>query len=197
MRFREVYPEPLLTTERLVLRRWRESDMEPFRRMNVDPRVMEFMPKVLDSAESDALVEQIEKHFDERGFGLMAAELKESGGFVGFVGLSVPQFDAPFMPAVEIGWRLAAEHWGAGLATEAARETLRFGFEEVGLESVVSFTVLANERSRRVMRKIGMVHVAADDFDHPRLPEGHPLRRHVLYRLERDDWRTQCLRSTR
>jgi RimJ/RimL family protein N-acetyltransferase len=163
--------------------------------MNADPSVMEFMPKLLDSLESDALVERIERHFDERGFGLMAIELKESGEFVGFVGLSVPQFEAPFMPAVEIGWRLAAEYWGKGLATEAAQETLRFGFEKVGLESVVSFTVPANVRSRRVMERIGMT--SEGEFEHPRLPEGHPLRRHVLYRLTQEDWRTQCLRSTR
>jgi RimJ/RimL family protein N-acetyltransferase len=112
-------------------------------------------------------------------------EVKESGEFVGFVGLSVPQFEAPFMPAVEIGWRLAAEYWGKGLATEAARETLRFGFEVVGLESVVSFTVPANMRSRRVMERIGMTHDPREDFDHPQLPVGHPLRRHVLYRVVR------------
>jgi RimJ/RimL family protein N-acetyltransferase len=180
-----VRSEPLLTTERLVLRRWRESDLEPFRKINTDQRVMEFMPKGLDSEESDALATRIERHFDERGFGLMAVELKESGEFVGFVGLSVPQFEAPFMPAVEIGWRLATDYWGKGLATEAAQETLRFGFEEVGLESVVSFTVPRNLRSRRVMEKIGMTHDPSEDFNHPQLPVGHPLRRHVLYRLGR------------
>jgi Acetyltransferases, including N-acetylases of ribosomal proteins len=148
---------------------------------------MEFMPKGLDSEESDALATRIERHFDERGFGLMAVELKESGEFVGFVGLSVPQFEAPFMPAVEIGWRLATDYWGKGLATEAAQETLRFGFEEVGLESVVSFTVPANVRSRRVMQRIGMK--PEGEFEHPRLPEGHPLRRHVLYRVNREGWK--------
>jgi len=151
--------------------------------MNADARVMEFMPSLLAPEESDALVERMERHFEERGFGLMAAELKEGGEFIGYVGLSVPGFDAPFMPAVEIGWRLAAEFWGRGLATEAAREVLRYGFEEVGLESVVSFTVPGNVRSRRVMEKIGMRLVG--EFEHPRLPEGHPLRRHVLYRVER------------
>jgi RimJ/RimL family protein N-acetyltransferase len=188
MKSHDVYPQPLLTTERLVLRRWRESDLESFRKMNADPRVMEFMPKLLDSAESDALVERIERHFDERGFGPMAVELNESGAFVGFVGLYVPQFEASFMPAVEIGWRLAAEHWGNGLATEAARETLRFGFEKVGLESVVSFTVPANVRSRSVMERIGMTFEGV--FEHPHLPEGDPLRRHVLYRLTREGWKT-------
>jgi RimJ/RimL family protein N-acetyltransferase len=182
MRSREVYPQSLLTTERLVLRRWRGSDLEPFRRMNADPRVMEFMSKLLDSVESDALVERIERHFDERGFGLMAVELKESGEFIGFVGLSVPQFEAPFMPAVEIGWRLAAEYWGKGFATEAARETVRFAFEKVGLESVVSFTVPANGRSRRVIKKIGMR--LAGEFEHPGIAEGHKLRHHVIYRVE-------------
>jgi RimJ/RimL family protein N-acetyltransferase len=172
----------ILITERVVLRRWRGEDLAPFRRMNADPRVMEFMPNVLAPEESDALVERIERHFGERGFGLMAAELRASGEFIGYVGLSVPGFDAAFMPAVEIGWRLAAEHWGRGLATEAAREVLRFGFEDVGLESLVSFTVLGNVRSRRVMERIGMRLVG--EFEHPRLPEGHPLRRHVLYRVE-------------
>jgi RimJ/RimL family protein N-acetyltransferase len=186
MAFEGVRSEPLLTTERLVLRRWRELDLEPFRRMNADPRVMEFMPKLLGPAESDALAERIESHFDEHGFGLMAVEFKESGAFVGFVGLSVPQFEAPFMPAVEIGWRLAADYWGNGLATEAAQETLRFAFEEVGLESVVSFTVPANVRSRRVMERIGMRMV--EEFEHPRLPMGHLLRRHVLYRLGAGEW---------
>ena len=116
---------------------------------------------------------------------MIAADLKASGEFIGFVGLSVPGFEASFMPAVEIGWRLVAEHWGRGLATEAAREVLRYGFEVVGLESVVSFTVPANVRSRRVMEKIGMTHDPLEDFDHPQLPVGHPLRRHVLYRLGR------------
>lgn len=129
----------ILTTERLVLRRWREDDLVLFRRMNADPRVMEFMPTLLTEEESDAMVERIERHFDQRGFGLMAAELRESGEFIGYVGLSVPEFEAPFMPAVEIGWRLAAEYWGLGLATEAAQEVLRYGFEEVGLDSLVSF----------------------------------------------------------
>ena len=175
----------ILTTERLVLRRWREEYIPSFRRMNADPRVMEFMPSVLAPEESDAMVERVERHFDQRGFGLMAAELRESGEFIGYAGLSVPTFDAPFMPAVEIGWRLAAEQWGRGLATEAAREVLRYGFEVVGLENVVSFTVPANVRSRRVMEKIGMRVVG--EFEHPRLPDGHALRRHVLYRVERDN----------
>jgi RimJ/RimL family protein N-acetyltransferase len=173
----------ILSTDRLLLRRWSEEDLAPFRRMNADPQVMEFMPKLLTAEESDAMVDRIEAHFEERGFGLFAAELKESGEFIGFVGLSVPGFEAPFMPAVEVGWRIAVEFWGRGLATEAAREVLRYGFEALGLESAVSFTVPGNLRSRRVMEKIGMR--MEGEFEHPLLPEGHALRRHVLYRVEK------------
>jgi RimJ/RimL family protein N-acetyltransferase len=171
--------------ERLVLRRWREGDLEPFAAMNADARVMQFMPARLTREESDALVERIELHFRERGFGLFAAELHESGAFIGYIGLAVPRFGAKFTPCVEIGWRLGAEYWGRGLATEGARAVLKYAFETLGLKEIVSFTVPANTASRRVMEKIGMRHHPADDFDHPGLPEGHPLRRHVLYRLRR------------
>jgi len=174
-----------LATERLLLRRWREADREPFRAMNADPRVMEFMPCLLTPEASDALADRAELHFERSGFGPFAAELRQNGAFLGFIGLSIPRFDAPFMPAVEIGWRLAAEYWGQGLATEGAREVLRFGFEELGLGGVVSFTSDANTRSRRVMEKLGMTHDPADDFEHPNLSVGHPLRHHVLYRLAR------------
>lgn len=174
-----------ITTERLLLRRWRETDRLPFQRINADPRVMEFMPAPLSPDVSDALMARIENHFDRPGFGLFAVELLEDATLAGFIGLSVPAFDAPFVPAVEVGWRLAFECWGRGLATEGARAVVRHGFETLGLDSVVSFTVPANLRSQRVMEKIGMKHDPCDDFDHPRLPEGHPLRRHVLYRLTR------------
>jgi len=178
-------------TERLVLRHWQESDREPFARLNADPRVMEFMAGPLSREESDLLVDRIEAHFRKHGFGLCAIELREDHSFAGFVGLAVPWFQAAFTPCVEIGWRLAADHWGKGLATEGAREMVRHAFEVVGLDELVSFTVPANARSRRVMEKLGMTHKAADDFDHPRLPEGHPLRRHVLYRLGRSEWKPQ------
>jgi RimJ/RimL family protein N-acetyltransferase len=174
-----------LTTERLLLRRWRASDREPFRALNADPRVMEFMPGLLTAEESDARVDYAESHFERHGFGLFAAELRQSSAFIGFIGLSIPRFEAPFMPSVEIGWRLAAEYWGRGLATEGAREALRYGFEELGLDAIVSFTADANIRSRRVMEKLGMTHDPVDDFEHPSIPEGHPLRHHVLYRLTR------------
>ena len=151
--------------------------------MNADPRVMEFFPARLSRQESDALEDRIERHFDDHGFGLFAAELREDHTFIGFVGLAVPSFQAHFTPCVEIGWRLSADHWGCGLATEGARGVVRHAFSELKLNALVSFTVPANLRSRRVMEKLGMAHDPADDFDHPNLPEAHPLRRHVLYRL--------------
>lgn len=177
-----------ITTERLILRHWRESDREPFARLNANVRVMEYMPHVLSRKESDALADRIEGHFRQHGFGLCAVEDRSDGSFIGFIGLSVPTFHAPFTPCVEVGWRLAAEYWGQGLATEGAREIARHGFETLGLDELVSFTVPTNTKSRRVMEKLGMAHDPSDDFDHPRLPEGHPLRRHVLYRLRRSGW---------
>lgn len=172
-----------MTTDRLILRRWRESDREPFARLNADARVMEFMPGILSVQESNMLADRIEAHFQQHGFGLYAAELRSSGSFIGFVGLSVPSFQAAFTPCVEIGWRLAAAYWKQGLATEGAREIARYGFEILGVPELVSFTVPANTRSIRVMKKLGMSNNPQDDFDHPRLPVGHPLRRHVLYRV--------------
>jgi RimJ/RimL family protein N-acetyltransferase len=172
-----------LETERLLLRRWRAEDREPFASINDDAKGMEFFPARLTREESDALVDRIEAHFAERGFGAWAAELRGEGEFIGFIGLAVPQFDAHFTPCVEIGWRLARAHWGQGLATEGARAVMHYAFAELGLAEVVSFTVPGNVRSRRVMEKLGMTHDADDDFDHPGVPEGHRLQRHVLYRL--------------
>lgn len=176
-----------LLTPRLLLRCWRAEDREPFARLNADPRVMEYLPAVLTRMESDRLLDAIEAHFERHGFGLWAAELRETGTCIGYVGLSLATFEAHFTPAVEIGWRLAAEHWGRGLASEGGREVLRFGFAALLLEEIVSFTAEANLRSRRVMEKLGMRRNPADDFDHPKLPEGHRLRQHVLYRLGRQD----------
>jgi len=144
---------------------------------------MEFMAATLSRVQSDALADQIEAHFQQYGFGLCAAELRMDHSFTGFIGLAVPSFHAHFTPCVEIGWRLSADHWGQGLATEGARALVRYAFEQRGLDALVSFTVPANIRSRRIMEKLGMTHNPADDFDHPGLPEGHPLQRHVLYRL--------------
>jgi RimJ/RimL family protein N-acetyltransferase len=151
--------------------------------MNADPVVMEHFPGTLRRGESDELVERIEAGFRANGFGLWALEVRASGEFIGFTGLGVPEFEAHFTPAVEIGWRLARSAWGNGYATEAARAALTFGFEDVGLDEIVSFTTAANWRSRRVMERVGMSHDPADDFDHPGLPPEHPQRPHVLYRL--------------
>jgi len=175
----------MLETPRLLLRRWRDADREPFARLNADPRVMEFFPAALSREQSDELVDRIEAHFERHGFGLFAAELRAGRRFIGYVGLAVPDFEASFTPCVEIGWRLAAEHWSQGLATEGAKEVLRHAFETLRLDEIVSFTAPANLASRHVMEKIGMTRSPADDFDHPRLPAGHPLRRHVLYRIRR------------
>ncbi len=166
------------------MRRWQAADREPFAAMNADPRVVEFLP-ALSRAESDAAITRIEAHFAERGFGFWAVEIPGVTPFAGFVGLAVPGFEAHFTPCVEIGWRLAAAYWGHGYATEGARAALAFGFDSLALEEIVSFAVIGNRRSRRVMERIGMTHSLHDDFDHPALPEGHALRRHVLYRLKR------------
>ena len=176
----------MIQTERLRLRRWKEEDRQPFYRLNSDARVMEFFPECLTRAHSDSLVERINKHFKKHGFGLFAAELRDDRSFTGFVGLAVPSFKAHFTPCVEIGWRLAADYWGRGLATEGARAVVKYAFKELKLDGLVSFTVPENIRSRRVMEKVGMTHDVSDDFDHPNLPEGHPLRRHVLYRFRRN-----------
>ena len=172
-----------LRTERLLLRRWRDEDREPFAAMNADPRVMEFFPSTLTREESDRSADRIEHGFQQHGFSFFAVELPGTAPFIGFIGLAVPSFDAPFMPCVEIGWRLACAHWNRGYATEGARAALEYGFDQLGLPQIVAFTVAANVRSRRVMEKLGMTYNAADDFDHPRIAEGHPLRRHVLYRI--------------
>jgi RimJ/RimL family protein N-acetyltransferase len=177
-----------LTTPRLHLRRWRRTDLAPFYELNADPRVMEHFPKLLARAESDALAQRFEQHFEQHGFGPWALEVFGSDPFIGFTGLSIPAYETPFTPCVEIGWRLAFPFWRRGYATEAARSVLHFAFEKLGLAEVVSFTVPANTRSRAVMERLGMRHCPNEDFDHPKLPEGHPLRRHVLYRLPRQKW---------
>jgi ribosomal-protein-alanine N-acetyltransferase len=149
---------------------------------------MEFFPACLTREESDSIVSHIEAHQREHGFCFFAAELVGKASFIGFIGLSRVPFGAPFTPAVEIGWRLARPYWNKGLATEGAQAVLSYAFRKLNLNEVVSFTVPANIRSRRVMEKIGLKHDPADDFDHPRLPAGHALRKHVLYRLNRPEW---------
>jgi len=182
---------PILTTKRLRLRPWRESDLEFFAELNADPRVMEFYPKVLDRTESDAAAARVRDHFKRNGYGLWAVEVPGVADFIGYVGLSIPGFKTAFTPCVEVGWRLAHRYWGGGYASEAAHAVLWFGFEELGLDEIVSFTVPANLRSRKVMERIGMKHDPSEDFNHPVLPLEHPLNRHVLYRLSRNDWLSQ------
>ena len=174
-----------LRTPRLLLRHWRPADRAPFAALNADPRVMEYFPSVLSREESDRLAARIEAGIATRGFGLWAVEVPGVTPFAGFVGLSVPGFEASFTPCVEIGWRLAAEHWGHGYATEGARAALAFAWETLGLDAVVAFTAVDNLRSRRVMGRLGMRRDPAEDFDLPEIPAGHPLRRHVLYRIAR------------
>jgi RimJ/RimL family protein N-acetyltransferase len=172
-----------LSSGRICLRHWRDGDREAFAAMNSDRRVMEFFPSRLSRVESDAMVDRIRKHFSEHDFGLWAIEVPGVSPFVGFAGLAVTLFTAHFTPCVEVGWRLAFAHWRHGYATEAARLALGYAFGTLALSDVVSFTSAANHRSRAVMERLGMRRDPAEDFDYPSFPEGHPLRRHVLYRL--------------
>ena len=175
--------EPILRTQRLHLRLWREADLAPFAALNADPVVMEFLPNLLTRADSDALAARLQAAIDTLGFEFWAIELRGSGQFAGFTGLSGPRSEAPFTPCVELGWRLARGFWGQGYATEAAHAAVAFGFETLALAEIVAFTVPANLRSRRVMERLGMQRDAAADFEHPALPAGHLLRPHLLYRL--------------
>ncbi|HEU4339134.1 MAG TPA: GNAT family N-acetyltransferase [Planctomycetota bacterium] len=179
----------MIRTERLILREWRDSDYEPFAALNADRRVMEFFPAPLERSASDALAIRIRDGFARHPFGLWAVEVPGVAPFIGFTGLSIPNFTAFFTPAVEIGWRLAFNHWGQGYATEGAKAAIEYGFREAGLQEIVSFTAPSNVRSIRVMEKVGMKRNPAEDFDHPALPMGHRLRRHVLYRMTADGLR--------
>lgn len=177
-----------LETDRLILRKWRAGDSAPFAAMNSCPKVMEFFPKLMTHEESDQMIGRIQKQMDEIGFCYYAAELKATKEFIGFIGLARPNFQAHFTPCTEIGWRLAFAHWNKGLATEGAKRVLQYAFRELGLVEIVSFTTIKNLPSRKVMEKIGMKYDMNGDFIHPRVPEGHPIAPHVLYRLPRQDW---------
>ncbi len=182
----EARAHPTLTTERLLLRPWRDADRAPFAALNADPRVMEHFPSCLTAAESDALMDKIIAHFERRGFGLWAVQVRAGPAFIGFVGLSTPTFEAAFTPCVEVGWRLRVEHQGRGYATEAGAAAIKFGFDVIGLSEIVSFTSVNNAPSRRVMEKLGMRRDPLEDFEHPKLAPGDPLRAHVLYRIGAD-----------
>jgi RimJ/RimL family protein N-acetyltransferase len=173
----------MLQTQRLILRNWQSSDLEPFAHMNADCEVMKYFPAALSRQESNQLVERIEAHHQIHGFGLWATEEQLTGIFIGFIGLNMPSFQAHFTPTVEVGWRLARPYWGKGYATEGAKKAISYGFNVLRLPEIVSFTSKLNLRSIAVMKRLGRTYQVADDFEHPRLPSGHPLQKHVLYRL--------------
>jgi len=178
-----------IDTPRLRLRQWRDADREPFAAMNADPVVMEYFPSTLTREASDRSIDEWDAQFAKRGWSNWAAELRDTGDFIGFDGLGCPVRVLPFSPCVEIGWRLARWRWGRGYATEAAVEVLRTGFERIGLSEIVSFTTVLNARSWAVMERLGMWR--DEDFDYPAFPEGHRLRRHCLYRLRHEEWRSR------
>jgi len=175
-----------LETSRLRLRPWRDEDFAPFAALNADPQVMAHFPATLDRAESDVLAARCQSLIEAQGWGFWATEIKASGDFIGFVGLHRPIAELPFSPCVEIGWRLARPFWGQGYASEAARAALSFAFNDLALAEVVAFTSLENRRSQAVMERLGMRR--AENFEHPALPPGHPLREHCLYRLAVSAW---------
>jgi RimJ/RimL family protein N-acetyltransferase len=168
--------------ERISLRQWRDSDLDPYAKMNRDPEVMRYFPGLATREESAASMARQRALIDERGWGLWALDVDDA--FVGFVGLAIPWFEAAFMPCVEVGWRLRREYWGRSIAFRAALEALDYGFGILKLAEIVSFTATTNVRSRRLMERLGFTHDAASDFDHPAVPEGHALRHHVFYRLQ-------------
>lgn len=177
-----------LRSERLLLRPWRDDDLDALAALCADAEVMAHFPSPLDRAGSAALLARLQAHQVEHGFTFWALERQADEALIGFTGLARVGFEAPFVPAVEIGWRLAHACWGQGYALEAAQCALGFAFAELALKEVVSFTVSANRRSWGLMQRLGMHHNPADDFERPGLPAGHPLRRHLLYRLDREDW---------
>jgi RimJ/RimL family protein N-acetyltransferase len=181
----------VIETDRMILRRWKREDRAPFARLNADPEVMSHFPKTLSRIESDALVARLNDRWAADGISFAAAERRSDGALLGMVGLAVVRFTtmaSPLDGAVEVGWRLAREHWGQGYATEAARAWLAHGFEAMDVPEIIAFTAPANARSQAVMRRLGMRHDPGRDFEHPALPEGHPLRRHLVYAIGRRDW---------
>jgi RimJ/RimL family protein N-acetyltransferase len=181
-------PPKNLQTERLRLRRWQQADLEPFAAINADPDVMEFFTATLSHKQSVLLLEEIESAFEIQHFGLWAVEVVASGEFIGFVGLNRPRWVSDFTPCFEIGWRLAKSAWGQGYAPEGARAVLQDGFQRFELNEILSWTAATNAKSVRVMEKIGMVTDAAENFLHPLVPDWHPLKPHVLYRMTRQRW---------
>jgi RimJ/RimL family protein N-acetyltransferase len=186
-------PRPIqIETGRLRLRPWQDADRGPFAALNADARVMEFFPKRLERAESDAAIDYLQAHIAANGWGFWAAEIRESREFIGFIGIQAPRAQLPFSPCVEIGWRLAHPYWGKGYAPEGAKAALQLGFEKLGLGEIVSFTALGNVRSLSVMQKIGMTEDPLT-FAHPNVPADSSLSMHRLYRLSAGDWKHRKL----
>ncbi len=178
-----------IKTERLILRPWKKTDWEAFAKLNADPRVMEYFPATLTREESDQVAKRMSDKIDEQGWGFWAVSIRDGADFIGIVGICQVPTIFSFAPAVEIGWRLAHEFWGQGYALEGAQASLQFGFDSLNLSEIVSFTTTENRRSRKVMEKLGMHRLPADDFDNPKLPMGHPLCPHVLYRINQTEWK--------
>lgn len=186
-------PKIILSTERLILRTWKPSDTLLMTAISSDPMVMEYFPATQDFTATQALINHINQHYEKFGYAAYAVEIKDTHEFIGFVGLNHPTFEIPNfqlkgLPIVEIAWRLSSKHWGQGYATEAAKAVLHYAFIELNLLEIISFTVPANAKSRRVMEKIGLHHSEEDDFDHPKLEDDSPLKRHVLYRITRTEY---------
>jgi RimJ/RimL family protein N-acetyltransferase len=178
----------IIETERLYLRTWQVLDAKPYFDINQDPQVIEFLRGPLTLEEVNQFMATANQHQEKWGFALWAAELKETKELMGFIGLNYTDWEAHFTPAVEVGWRLGSQYWGKGYATEGAKAALDFGFNTIGLDEIVSFTVPMNQRSLRVMEKIGLRYDPEDDFRHPKLVPDHPFSQHVLYRLKKEDY---------
>lgn len=178
----------IIETDRLILRTWKEQDIDAMALIDQDPKVCEFLPGIGNRDATEAGVRRIIQHYEKHGFCLYAVELKSTHQFIGWIGLSIPSFEAHFTPAVEIGWRLNSQHWNKGYATEGAKAVLYYAFTKLNLNEIVSFTTVNNTASRRIMEKIGMHHNEQDDFDHPKLDKAHPLCRHVLYRISKSEY---------
>jgi len=178
----------VVQTNRLVLRQWRDDDRPEFSAMNADPNVMRYFPSTLNAQESDALIDRFSGDIDSAGWGFWAAERIDTGEFIGFIGINYSAEGLPFAPCVDIGWRLAAKHWGLGFATEGARGAMDYAFWQVNLNQLVSMTSVGNTASERVMQKLGMVKQAAN-FMHPALEDGHSLQEHLLYSITSKQWR--------
>ena len=178
----------IIETDRLILRTWHDDDLQPMLVINQDPKVMEYFPGLQDLEMTKKFIDKVNAHLENHGYSLYATVRKDTNEFIGFIGLLIADFESHFTPATEIGWRLSPHHWGQGFATEGAKAVLDFAFKELKIPEIVSFTAAGNAKSIRVMQKIGLQHNEADDFDHPKLDNTSPLKRHVLYRLIKEDY---------